>query len=106
TVRPFGPKLEAGTSNSRAGSFSSFTLKLDREDGNQYLGELGFVMPPGLLGSLRGIAYCPEAAIAAAAGRTGRSEQLFPSCPAASEIGSDNVAAGPGSHPFHAIGRM
>jgi hypothetical protein len=106
TVRPFAPRLEAGTSNSRAGSFSNFTLKLDREDGNQYLGELGFVMPPGLLGSLRGIAYCPEAAIAAAAGRTGRSEQLFPSCPAASEIGSDNVAAGPGSHPFHAVGRM
>ena len=106
TVRPFLPKLEAGTSNSRAGSFSSFTLKLDREDGNQNLGELGFVMPPGLLGSLRGIAYCPEAAIAAAAARSGRIEQMFPSCPATSEIGSDNVAAGPGSHPFHAIGRM
>jgi hypothetical protein len=105
-TRPFAPKLEAGTSNAKAGSFSSFTLKLDREDGDQYLGELGFTMPPGLIGSLRGIAYCPEAAIAAAAARSGRIEQAFPSCPAASEIGSDNVAAGPGTHPFHAVGRM
>jgi hypothetical protein len=105
-TRPFAPKLEAGTSNARAGSFSNFTLKLDREDGDQYLGELGFVMPPGLLGSLRGIAYCPETAIAGAAARSGRFEQAFPSCPAASEIGSDNVAAGPGTHPFHAVGRM
>jgi hypothetical protein len=106
TVRPFAPKLEAGTSNSRAGSFSNFTLKLEREDGNQYLGELGFVMPPGLTGSLRGISYCPESAIAAAAQRTGTAEKASPSCPASSEIGSDNVAAGPGSHPFHAVGRM
>ncbi len=106
SVLPFAPTLNAGTNNARAGSFSSFTLQLAREDGDQYLGELGFVMPPGLTGSLRGIAYCPEAAIAAAAARSGRFEQLSPSCPAASEIGSDNVAAGPGSHPFHALGRV
>ena len=105
-VRPFLPKLEAGTSNSDAGKFSSFTLKLEREDGNQYLGELGFIMPPGLTGSLRGISYCPEPAIAAAALRSGLAEQALPSCPTSSEIGSANVAAGPGSHPFHAVGRM
>lgn len=105
-IRPFGPKLEAGTSNARAGSFSNFTLNLEREDGNQYLGELGFTMPPGLTGSLRGIAYCPESAIIAASLRSGRAEQASPSCPAASDIGSANVAAGPGDHPFHAVGKM
>jgi hypothetical protein len=105
-TRPFNPKLEAGTSNSNAGSFSHFTLKLDREDGDQFLGDLGFTMPPGLLGSLRGISYCPEAAIAAAALKSGREELANPSCPAASAVGTDNVAAGPGTHPFHAVGKM
>ncbi len=105
-TRPFNPKLEAGTSNSKAGSFSDFTLKLDREDGDQYLRDLGFTMPPGLLGSLRGISYCPEAAIASASQKLGRTELAIPSCPASSQVGSANVAAGPGSHPFHALGRM
>jgi hypothetical protein len=105
-VRPFNPKLDAGTSNSKAGSFSDFTLKLDREDGDQYLKDLGFTMPPGLTASLRGITYCPEAAIAAAASKSGLAEQATPSCPSSSQIGSANVAAGPGSHPFHAVGRM
>ena len=66
-IRPFHPRLEAGTSNPAAGAFSTFTLKLDREDGDQFLGNLNFMMPPGLTANLRGIAYCPEAAIAAAA---------------------------------------
>jgi hypothetical protein len=105
-TRPFAPKLEAGTSNSNAGSFSNFTLKLDREDGDQYLKDLGFTMPPGLLGSLRGIGYCPESGIASASQKLGRTEQAIPSCPAASAVGTTNVAAGPGTHPFHAVGTM
>jgi hypothetical protein len=105
-IRPFNPKLEAGTNNSSAGSFSNFTLKLDREDGDQYLKDLGFTMPPGLTGSLRGITYCPDAAIASASQKLGRTEQAIPSCPSSSEIGNANVAAGPGSHPFHAVGKM
>jgi hypothetical protein len=105
-IRPFNPKLEAGTNNSNAGTYSHFTLKLDREDGDQFLGDLGFTMPPGLLASLRGISYCPESAIAAAAQRSGRAEQADPSCPASSAIGTDSVAAGPGTHPFNAYGKM
>jgi hypothetical protein len=104
--RPFNPKLNAGTSNSKAGSFSNFTLDLDRDDGDQNLQDLGFTMPPGLTGSLRGIAYCPESGIAAAGGKLGRAEQASPSCPPASEVGTTNVAAGPGFHPFHAVGKM
>jgi hypothetical protein len=105
-VRPFNPRLEAGTSNSKAGSFSHFTLRLDREDGDQFLGDLNFTMPPGLLGSLRGIDYCPDAAIAGAGQRLGRLEQALPSCPASSQVGTSNVAAGPGTHPLHAVGTM
>ena len=105
-VRPFHPRLEAGTSNPAAGAFSDFHLKLDRDDGDQFLGDLNFRMPPGFSGDLRGISYCPEGAIAAAAQRLGRQEQASPSCPASSMIGTTNVAAGPGSHPFHAVGEM
>jgi hypothetical protein len=105
-VRPFEPRLEAGTSNPTAGAFSNFHLKLDRDDGDQFLGDLNFRMPPGFTGDLRGISYCPEASILAAASRLGRAELTAPSCPVSSQIGTTNVAAGPGSHPFHAIGKM
>jgi hypothetical protein len=103
---PFAPSLLAGTSNATAGAFSSFSLRLGREDGDQTLGKLDFTLPPGLIANLRGISYCPEAAIAAAAQAPGRSELSRPSCPASAEIGTSNVAAGPGTHPFHAYGRI
>jgi hypothetical protein len=105
-VRPFSPRLVAGMSNPEAGGFSNFHLKLDRDDGDQFLGDLNFRMPPGFTGDLRGISYCPEASISAAANKLGRAERSNPSCPASSEIGSSNVAAGPGGHPFHAVGKM
>ena len=98
-VRPFNPRLVAGTSNPAAGAFSDFHLKLDRDDGDQFLGDLNFRMPPGFTGDLRGIGYCPEASIAAAAQNLGRAEQAAPSCPASSQIGTTNVAAGPGTIP-------
>jgi hypothetical protein len=105
-VRPFHPKLVAGMSNPTAGAYSSFHLKLDREDGDQYLSDLKFRMPPGFTAYLRGIGYCPEAGIVAAAANLGRVEQANPSCPASSQIGTTNVAAGPGSSPFNAVGKM
>ena len=105
-TRPFHPRLAAGTSTPVAGAFSAFTLKLDRDDGDQFLGDLNFSLPPGLTGSLRGLGYCPDAAIAGAGLKLGRVEQANPSCPANSEIGTTNVAAGPGAHPFHAVGKM
>ena len=105
-IRPFAPRLVAGTSNATAGGFSSFHLKLDRDDGDQFLGDLNFRLPPGFTGSLRGIGYCPESAIAGAVGKSGRDELAAASCPASSQVGTTNVAAGPGSHPFNAVGRM
>jgi hypothetical protein len=105
-IRPFNPRLAAGTATPIAGAFSKFTLKLDRDDGDQFLGDLNFELPPGFTGSLRGISYCAEGSIAAATANAGRAEQASPSCPASSQVGTTNVAAGPGSHPFHAVGKM
>ena len=104
--RPFKPRLAAGTSNPEAGKFSNFHLRLDRDDGDQFLGDLNFKMPPGFTGDLGGISYCPEAGIATATRNSGRAEQTAPSCPASSFIGTTNVAAGPGAKPFNAVGRM
>ena len=105
-IRPFSPRLVAGTLTPTAGAFSDFSLQLDRDDGDQFLGDLNFKMPLGFTGSLRGISYCPESAIAHAAVSAGRAEQAQPSCPASSQIGTSNVAAGPGTHPFHVDGRI
>jgi hypothetical protein len=105
-TRPFNPRLVAGTSTAQAGAFSNFHLKLDRDDGDQFLSDVNFKMPPGFTGDLRGISYCPESAIQAAANNLGRAEQASTSCPASSQIGTTNVAAGPGGHPFHAVGKM
>ncbi len=105
-IRPFEPTLEAGTATPVAGAFSSFSLKLNREDGDQYLGKLNFTMPPGLTANLHGVTYCPESDILRAAETLGKVEQAEPSCPAPSEIGTSNVSAGPGSHPFHAVGKI
>jgi hypothetical protein len=105
-IRPFDPRLQAGTTDPTAGAFSNFILKLDRDDGDQFLGDLNFKMPPGFTGDLRGINYCPESAIADAATNLGRAERASPSCSPSSMVGTTNVAAGPGEHPFHAVGRM
>ena len=105
-IRPFNPRLRAGTSLPTAGAYSDFSLQLDRDDGDQYLGDLNFTFPPGFTGNLRGVTYCPEDAIAHASQSPGLTEQAIPSCPTSSLIGTTDVAAGPGSHPFHAVGRM
>ena len=105
-TRPFQPRLVAGTSNPIAGDFSNFTLKLDRDDGDQFLGDLNFRMPPGFTGSLRGITYCPRPRSPPRPRTSAATEQAAPSCPASSQIGTTNVAAGPGTHPFHAVGKM
>ena len=99
-VRPFNPRLVAGTSNPLAGDFSAFTLKLDRDDGDQFLGRPQLQDAPRLhRRPARASAYCPEAAIAAAAANPGRTELVAPSCPASSQVGTTNVAAGPGGAP-------
>ncbi len=99
----FDPKLEAATASPLAGGFTPFVLRLSRADGTQGLGAITATLPEGLLGSLRGIPYCPEAALAAVprAEGTGAAEVATPACPAASQVGTVSVGAGAGSSPFY-----
>ncbi len=103
---PFAPSFDAGTTSTAAGTHSTLVVNLSRRDGEKELTRLDFTLPPGLTAKLAGVPYCPDAAIAAAVNRTGRSEQADPSCPAASRIGSVDTAAGVGSEPIHVGGAV
>jgi hypothetical protein len=103
---PFAPNFEAGTVSTQAGAYAPLVIKLARRDGEQELTRLDFTLPPGLTGRLAGIPYCSEQAIAAAAGKSGKAEQAHPSCPAGSELGTVDTAAGVGSEPIHVGGHL
>jgi hypothetical protein len=107
TTRPFNPGFEAASAGNTAGAHSSFALRLTREDGDQFFSALNVKTPPGFAATLKGVPYCPEAAIQAAArgAYSGISEQSNPSCPAASQVGEIIGGAGAGSRPFYAPGR-
>lgn len=104
-AQPNSPRFAAGTESLLAGAFTPFLLRLSRGDGSQVFRSLTITPPPGLLGKLAGLSYCPEAALAAAAARSGVEEQAAPSCPASSEVGGVTVGAGAGPAPYHVDGR-
>ncbi len=105
---PDNPSFSAGTVLPQAGAYTPFVLKLSRGDATQRLTGFDVNLPPGLTGKLAGVAECSEAQIAQAVGRSnpneGRTEQEQPSCPASSEVGTVDAAAGAGPTPFHATG--
>jgi hypothetical protein len=96
-IPPFKPSFEAGSINNNAGSYSPFNMRLIRSDGEQDMTKFSAILPPGVLGKLAGVSKCPEAAIAAAAAKSGRQELASPSCPANSQIGRISAGAGVGS---------
>jgi hypothetical protein len=85
---PFSPVLTAGSTTDQAGGFTSFSLLLTREDGQQRIGSLQFKTPEGLLGMISKIPLCPEAQANAG------------TCTSASQIGHTVVEAGPGPYPL------
>jgi hypothetical protein len=98
--RPFKPTFDAGTENSAAGSYSPFSMRLTRTDDDQEFSQLGLKLPAGLAAKFAGVAICADAGIARAEHRTGAGEaaleEIDPSCPASSLIGSTDVGAGAG----------
>jgi hypothetical protein len=104
--RPFGPSFGAGPASAKAGAFSPVSVTINRSDGQQELKGADVDLPPGMTGKLRGIPYCPEAALAAASGRAGAEEHQSSSCPATSQVGSAAVAAGSGPAPYEIEGKV
>jgi hypothetical protein len=104
--RPFSPSFAAAPASAKAGAFSPISIKITRGDGQQELKGTDVVLPPGMTGKLRGIPYCPEAALATATGRAGEEEKASSSCPAESQVGTATVTAGTGPSPFAITGKV
>ena len=85
---PFAPGFEAGTTFPLGAGFSSFTMTLKRNDGEQDLAGVTLSMPPGLAGTVSTVPLCGEADANAG------------TCPEASRIGTVHAAAGAGSEPL------
>jgi uncharacterized repeat protein (TIGR01451 family) len=98
------PSLDAGVVSPVAAKYTPFVLHLRRGDGTQQISSFKTTLPPGLTGRLAGTAECSDAALAAAAAKTGAQEQASPSCPASSHVGSVVAGAGAGPSPYYAHG--
>jgi hypothetical protein len=107
---PFHPGLIAGSINNAAGRFSPFNVRLFRSDAEQEFTRFSIKLPPGVVGKLAGIPFCPESGIALAKSRTGihggQEELEHPSCPQASEIGHTLAGAGVGQVLAYAPGKL
>ncbi|HXS32156.1 MAG TPA: hypothetical protein VN758_00100 [Solirubrobacterales bacterium] len=103
---PFAPQAKGGTLNSNAGSYTPFYLHLTRQDTEQEIVSYSAQLPPGLLGKIAGVPYCPDAAIEAARANSGVAERDHPSCPAASLIGHTTSGYGLGSVLAYAPGNL
>ncbi len=84
----FAPIFTAGTTSNRSGSFSPFTVRFERADGEQNFAGVEVRVPEGLLGMLSSVPQCSETLANAG------------TCPASSQIGHTSVTAGPGSDPL------
>ncbi|MGH2975274.1 MAG: hypothetical protein ACRDLL_10465, partial [Solirubrobacterales bacterium] len=105
-LAPFAPRAEGGSLNSQAGAYSPFYLHLTRKVTEQEIISYSAEFPPGLLGKIAGIPYCPEADIEAARSNSGVTERARPSCPAASLIGHTYSGYGVGSVLAYAPGNL
>lgn len=103
--RAFSPGAGAGPSQSRAAAYSPFRLRVDLPAGSQEARRVDVELPPGMVARLRGLAYCPETSIAAAAGRSGAEVRATAACPRRSALGRVDIEAGFGPSPLHVGGR-
>lgn len=103
---PFQPATHAGSLNPQAGAFSPFHLYLTRADADQEITSYSAQLPPGVLGKIAGIPFCPDAAIEAAKAKTGTAELRSASCPAASSIGRTLSGYGVGAILAYAPGQL
>jgi hypothetical protein len=104
--RPFDPDYTAGPSGTKAGAFSPFSLHIGRPDGAQEIRKVEATLPPGMIAKLKGVEYCPQASIDAAATQSGKAELAIPSCPSSSHVGTVDIAAGSGPAPFNTKGNV
>jgi hypothetical protein len=91
---PFAPGFTAGSASSQAGAFTSFTLQIEKPDGQQQLSAIAVHMPSGIAGLLAKLTPCAEPPLG----------QEW-SCGAESLIGDTTALAGLGSEPVTLPGK-
>lgn len=104
--RPFTPAFSAKTAKQVGGAFSPLTIDLTRSEGSQELKAADVLLPPGEVAKLKGVAYCPESALAAAAADSGAAQAAHSSCPDSSLIGRADVLTGSGPSPISIAGKV
>ncbi len=85
---PFSLAQSTLNSSPDAGAYTSYTIDLNREDGQQYLSQVKTVLPAGLLGAIPSVALCGEP-------QAGEG-----TCATASQVGTATVSAGAGPEPY------
>jgi hypothetical protein len=85
---PFAPTLTAGATSHEAGEFTSFSVLLQRPDGQQRVSSVQTTLPKGFSGVIGNVQLCGEPAASAG------------TCPSSSQIGHMVAVAGPGNHPL------
>jgi hypothetical protein len=105
-LAPFSPRATGGTLNSNASSYSPFYLHLTRNDDEQEITSYSATLPPGLLGKIAGVPFCPEAQIDAAKRQNGAESAAAPACPQASQIGRTYTGYGVGQALSYAPGTL
>jgi hypothetical protein len=103
--RPFAPGFSAGPNSTLSRAFTPFSMRISRSDGQQELKGVDITLPPGATAKLKGVPYCPPAALAAAADRAGAAERADASCPGKSQVGVATVLAGTGPSPLRVEGK-
>jgi hypothetical protein len=105
-LAPFVPQASGGVVNANASSYTPFDLHLTRADGEQEITSYSATLPPGELGKIANVPYCPEAAIEAAKKQTGVESANAPACPAVSLIGHTYTGYGVGGTLAYAPGTL
>ncbi len=90
---PFAPQASLGGVSARAGAKTPLVFRLRRSDGEQGIGRIGAVLPPGVAADVAGVPVCPEGEAA-----TG--------CPEASRVGQAVLRVGVGPLPLPVTGRV
>jgi len=88
----FRTSFDASVASSLAGAFSPLSVRIGRDDRNQFLSTVRVDAPPGLGAKIKGVEQCDDAAANAGA------------CPAASRVGTATASAGAGSQPYAVSG--
>ena len=86
---PFAPSFAAGSTNTQASAFSSFTLTIGRPDGQQVLNGITVHLPEGMAAVLASVTPCQEPPVG----------QPW-ACGSSSLLGHSTTSSGLGGEPF------